>query len=49
MKTNTYTRTSFNHCYPVNERQAKNELDKLDKIINDLKKEAKQKKQFFKI
>ena len=48
-KNNTYTRTSFDYCYPVNEAQAKSELDNLDAIIRDLKKEAKRKKQFFKI
>ncbi|MDP2720535.1 MAG: hypothetical protein Q8O75_01150 [bacterium] len=46
-KNQTYTRTSFNFCYPVNEVKAKKELDRLDEIIKDLKKEAEAKKQFF--
>lgn len=46
---NTYTKTSFDYCYPVNKDQAKSELDHLDQVIKDLKKEAKNKKQFFKL
>lgn len=46
---NTYTKTSFDYCYPVNEREAKSELDHLNESIRDLKKEAKKNKQFFKI
>ena len=50
MKNNTtYTKTSFDYCYPVNENKARQELDNLDAIIKDLKKEAKKNKQFFKI
>ncbi len=50
MKNNTtYTKTSFDYCYPVNKDQEKKELDNLNAIIADLKKEAKKKKQFFKI
>lgn len=49
MNSKTYTKTSFDYCYPINKRQAKNELDNLDRIINDLKHEAKKKKQFFKL
>ena len=35
---NTYTKTSFDYCYPVNQNKAKSELDHLDQTIKDLTK-----------
>ncbi len=49
MKNNTFTKTSFDYCFPVNKQEANNELTHLDQTIKDLKKEAKRKNQFFKI
>ncbi len=46
---NTYTKTSFDYCYPVDQAEAKSELDNLDQTIKELTKEAKSKKEFFKI
>ena len=48
-KNQTYTRTSFNFCFPVNQKKAKKEIDYLENIVRELKQEAEAKKQFFKL